>query len=62
MSADAAQRGAIQAVDLAAPAAVDQTHLFSHAPTVNSISLGHVVRPAESPHIARHLLLSVLLV
>ena len=62
MSADAARRGAIQAVELAAPAAPAGSIVTGAALDSVSRALARYDRHPESPHIARHLLLSVLLI
>jgi hypothetical protein len=62
MSTDAAQRGAIQAVEIASPATPTEPIVAPLAPEADSRPLVRIDSHPESPHIARHLLLSVLLI
>jgi hypothetical protein len=61
MSADAAQRGAIQAVPVSLSVTPVGALVAWLTPAPARLP-GHTEGPAESPHIARHLLLSVLLI
>jgi hypothetical protein len=61
MSTGAAQRGAIQAVQVSLSATPVEGIVEWLAPSPARLR-GHSEDPAESPHIARHLLLSVLLI
>jgi hypothetical protein len=62
MSADAAQRTAIQAVMLIPPSTPVESSVVVAATAPASLAVSDRDSHPESPHIARHLLLSVLLI